>query len=193
MPLRHFVPNLTFGVPVLKSLVKHLPKDRPTLDCHLMVTNPEDYVEPLSKLKVIAGITFHYECELKSIEELCKSIRDKGIRVGVSIKPGTQVEEKLKKLIEDKLVDMVLVMTVEPGFGGQAFMPETMEKVRELRKLYPSLNIEVDGGITSDTISVAAEAGANFAVSGSGIFGAKSPKQTIAEMRAAIQEQLGKE
>ena len=158
-----------------------------------MVTNPEDYVEPLSQLKVVAGITFHYECELKSIEALCKSIRDKGIRVGVSIKPGTQVEEKLKKLIEDKLVDMVLVMTVEPGFGGQVFMPETMDKVRELRKLYPSFNIEVDGGITSNTIRVAAEAGANFAVSGSGIFGTKSPKETIAEMRAAIQEHLGKE
>ncbi|KAB8111226.1 hypothetical protein EE612_048805 [Oryza sativa] len=156
----HFVPNLTIGAPVIQSLRKHT---KAYLDCHLMVTNPSDYVEPLAKAGA-SGFTFHIEVSRDNWQELIQSIKAKGMRPGVSLRPGTPVEE------------------VFP-----LFMPEMMEKVRALRKKYPSLDIEVDGGLGPSTIDVAASAGANCIVAGSSIFGAAEPGEVISALRKSVE------
>uniref|UniRef100_A0A1S2XHJ8 ribulose-phosphate 3-epimerase n=1 Tax=Cicer arietinum TaxID=3827 RepID=A0A1S2XHJ8_CICAR len=129
----HFVGNLTMGAPVIESLRKHT---KAYLDCHLMVTNPLDYVEPFGKAGA-SGFTFHIETSKDNWKELIENIKSHGMRPGVAIKPGTSVEEVYPLVEAETPVEMVLVMTVEPGFGGQKFMPETMDKVRILRKKYP--------------------------------------------------------
>ncbi|XP_075492561.1 ribulose-phosphate 3-epimerase, cytoplasmic isoform [Primulina tabacum] len=182
----HFVPNLTIGSPVIESLRRHTDA---YLDCHLMVTNPLDYVEPLGKAGA-SGFTFHVEVSKDNWRELVQKIKSKGMRPGVSLKPGTSIEE-VYPLLEDKNpVELVLVMTVEPGFGGQKFMPEMMDKVRALRKKYPSLDIEVDGGLGPSTIDTAASAGANCIVAGSSVFGAPDPAQVIALLRKSVEQEL---
>ncbi|KAG6789992.1 hypothetical protein POTOM_006135 [Populus tomentosa] len=206
----HFVPNLTIGAPVIESLRKHT---KAYLDCHLMVTNPLDYVEPLGKAGA-SGFTFHVEVSRDNWGELVQRIKSKGMRPGVSLKPGTPIEEVYPLLARLMLsnrnmgnvvmyevyvvhnlqvegenpVEMVLVMTVEPGFGGQKFMPETMDKVRALRKKYPSLDIEVDGGLGPSTIDMAASAGANCIVAGSSVFGAPDSAQVISLLRKSVEE-----
>jgi len=180
----HFVPNLTIGAPVIQSLRKHTTA---YLDCHLMVTNPLDYVEPLGKAGA-SGFTFHVEVSKENWQELVQQIKSKGMRPGVSLKPGTPIEEVYPLIEGENPVEMVLVMTVEPGFGGQKFMPETMEKVRALRKKYPTLDIEVDGGLGPSTIDVAASAGANCIVAGSSVFGASEPAQVISLLRNKVEE-----
>ncbi|WVZ07879.1 hypothetical protein V8G54_021225, partial [Vigna mungo] len=135
----HFVPNLTIGAPVIESLRKHT---KAYLDCHLMVTNPLDYVEPLAKAGA-SGFTFHIETAKNDWKELIQRIKSHGMRPGISLKPRTPIEEVFPLVEAENPVEMVLVMTVEPGFGGQKFMPEMMDKVRILRKKYPSLDIEV--------------------------------------------------
>ncbi|XP_059450672.1 ribulose-phosphate 3-epimerase, cytoplasmic isoform isoform X2 [Corylus avellana] len=180
----HFVPNLTIGAPVIQSLRKHTTA---YLDCHLMVTNPLDYVEPLGKAGA-SGFTFHVEVSKENWQELVQQIKSKGMRPGVSLKPGTPIEEVFPLIEGENPVEMVLVMTVEPGFGGQKFMPETMEKVRVLRKKYPTLDIEVDGGLGPSTIDVAAAAGANCIVAGSSVFGASEPAQVISLLRKKVEE-----
>ncbi|XP_039688271.1 ribulose-phosphate 3-epimerase, cytoplasmic isoform [Medicago truncatula] len=124
-----------------------------------MVTNPLDYVEPLGKAGA-SGLGTSKD----NWKELIQNIKSHGMRPGVSIKPGTSVEEVYPLVEAENPVEMVLVMTVEPGFGGQKFMPGMMDKVRILRKKYPSLDIEVDGGLGPSTIDVAASAGANCIV-----------------------------
>ncbi|KAK9925492.1 hypothetical protein M0R45_033814 [Rubus argutus] len=182
--IRHFVPNLTLGAPVIQSLRKHT---EAYLDCHLMVTNPLDYVEPLAKAGA-SGFTFHVEVSKDNWQELVKRIKSKGMTPGVALKPGTPIEEVFP-LVEGEIhVDMVLVMTVEPGFGGQKFMPETMDKVRTLRNKYPSLDIEVDGGLGPSTIDIAASAGANCIVAGSSVFGAPEPAKVISLLRTSVEE-----
>ncbi|XP_057491547.1 ribulose-phosphate 3-epimerase, cytoplasmic isoform [Actinidia eriantha] len=178
----HFVPNLTIGAPVIQSLRKHT---KAYLDCHLMVTNPLDYVEPLGKAGA-SGFTFHVEVSKENWQELVQQIRSKGMTPGVALKPGTPVEEVYPLLDGENPVEMVLVMTVEPGFGGQKFIPEMMDKVRALRKKYPSLDIEVDGGLGASTIDMAASAGANCIVAGSSVFGAAEPAQVISLMRKSV-------
>nr|POE76785.1 ribulose-phosphate 3-epimerase, cytoplasmic isoform [Quercus suber] len=180
---RHFVPNLTIGAPVIESLRKHTTA---YLDCHLMVTNPLDYVDPMGKAGA-SGFTFHVEVSKENWQELVQKIKAKGMRPGVALKPGTPIEEVYPLVEGENPVEMVLVMTVEPGFGGQKFMPETMEKVRVLRKKYPSLDIEVDGGLGPSTIDVAASAGANCIVAGSSVFGASEPGQVISLLRKSVQ------
>ncbi|KAM5581963.1 hypothetical protein ABKV19_010939 [Rosa sericea] len=181
---RHFVPNLTLGAPVIQSLRKHT---EAYLDCHLMVTNPLDYVEPLAKAGA-SGFTFHVEVSKDNWQELVQRIKSKGMTPGVALKPGTPIEEVFP-LVEGEIhVDLVLVMTVEPGFGGQKFMPETMDKVRTLRKKYPSLDIEVDGGLGPSTIDIAASAGANCIVAGSSVFGAPEPAKVISVLRTSVEE-----
>uniref|UniRef100_A0A2P2K9S7 Ribulose-phosphate 3-epimerase n=1 Tax=Rhizophora mucronata TaxID=61149 RepID=A0A2P2K9S7_RHIMU len=176
----HFVPNLTIGAPIIESLRKHT---KAYLDCHLMVTNPLDYVEPLGKAGA-SGFTFHVEASRENWRELVQKIKSKGMRPGVSLKPSTPIEE-----VEDEnSVEMVLVMTVEPGFGGQKFMPEMMDKVQVLRKKYPSLDIEVDGGLGPSTIEMAASAGANCIVAGSSVFGAPEPAHAISVMRNSVEK-----
>ncbi|CAI0456904.1 unnamed protein product [Linum tenue] len=121
----HFVPNLTIGAPVIESLRKHT---KAYLDCHLMVTNPLDYVESFGKAGA-SGFTFHIEAARENWNELIQKIKAKGMKPGVSLKPGTPIEEVYPLVEGENHVDLVLVMTVEPGFGGQKFMPEMMDKV----------------------------------------------------------------
>ncbi|XP_050381910.1 ribulose-phosphate 3-epimerase, cytoplasmic isoform [Argentina anserina] len=180
----HFVPNLTLGAPIIQSLRKHTDA---YLDCHLMVTNPLDYVEPLAKAGA-SGFTFHVEVTRDDWQELVRRIKSKGMTPGVALKPGTPIEEVFPLVEGETHVDMVLVMTVEPGFGGQKFMPETMDKVRTLRKKYPSLDIEVDGGLGPSTIDIAASAGANCIVAGSSVFGDPEPAKVISLLRTSVEE-----
>lgn len=184
----HFVPNLTIGPPVIESLRKHT---KAYLDCHLMVTDPFAHVEPLGKAGA-SGFTFHVEVCKDNWQELVEKVKSKGMRPGVSLKPGTPIEEVYPLVEGENPVEMVLVMTVEPGFGGQKFMPEMMDKVRTLRKKYPTLDIEVDGGLGPSTIDAAAEAGANCIVAGSSVFGAPDPAQVISLMRKSVDEAQSK-
>ncbi|KAB2614086.1 ribulose-phosphate 3-epimerase [Pyrus ussuriensis x Pyrus communis] len=179
----HFVPNLTLGAPVIQSLRKHT---KAYLDCHLMVTNPLDYVEPMGKAGA-SGFTFHVEVSKDNWQELVQRIKSKGMTPGVALKPGTPIEEVYPLIEGENCVEMVLVMTVEPGFGGQKFMPEMMEKVRTLRQRYPSLDIEVDGGLGPSTIDAAASAGANCIVAGSSVFGAPEPATVISLLRSSVE------
>ncbi|WP_219123159.1 ribulose-phosphate 3-epimerase [Streptococcus constellatus] len=162
----HFVPNISFGAGVVASMRPH---SRLVFDCHLMVSNPEDHIEEFAR----AGadiISIHAEAT-PHIHGALQKIRTAGVKASVVINPGTPVEV-VKNVLN--LVDQVLVMTVNPGFGGQAFLPETMDKVRELVVLREvnqlDFDIEVDGGIDDETIRVAKEAGANVFVAGSYVF-----------------------
>ncbi|CAH2048130.1 unnamed protein product, partial [Thlaspi arvense] len=180
----HFVPNLTIGAPVIESLRKHT---NAYLDCHLMVTNPMDYVEQMGKAGA-SGFTFHVEVAKENWQELVSKIKSAGMIPAVALKPGTPVEE-IFPLVEGKPpVEMVLVMTVEPGFGGQKFMPNMMDKVRALRHKYPTLDIQVDGGLGPSTIDAAAAAGANCIVAGSSVFGAPEPGEVISLLRASVEK-----
>lgn len=177
----HFVPNLTFGAPVVKCLSK---KTDGFLDCHLMVTNPADYVEPLRD----AGahmFTFHVEAT-EDPAGLCDAARAAGMKAGIALKPGTP-GEAVHAVCDAGKADMILVMTVEPGFGGQKFQPEMMPKVKALRERYPDVDIQVDGGLGPSTIDAAADAGANVIVAGSSVFGSSDPATAIATLRAAVE------
>ncbi|KAG0502732.1 hypothetical protein HPP92_002804 [Vanilla planifolia] len=151
-----------------------------------MVTNPIDYVEPLAKAGA-SGFTFHVEVSKDNWQELIQRIKLGGMQPGVALKPGTPIEEVYPLVEDENHVEMVLVMTVEPGFGGQKFMPETMDKVQALRKKFPSLDIEVDGGLGASTIDMAAAAGANCIVAGSSVFGAADPQQMISVLRKSVE------
>ncbi|CAN1187926.1 Ribulose-phosphate 3-epimerase, cytoplasmic isoform [Linum perenne] len=151
-----------------------------------MVTNPLDYVEPLGKAGA-SGFTFHVEAARENWDEIVQKIKAKGMKPGVSLKPGTPIEEVYPLIEGENPVELVLVMTVEPGFGGQKFMPEMMDKVRTLRQKYPSLDIEVDGGLGPSTIDAAASAGANCIVAGSSVFGAPEPAKVISLMRNCVE------
>ncbi len=174
-----FVPNISFGFPVMKPIRKATGK---VLDVHLMITKPEKYVARF----VEAGadyVTFHYEAT-EHIDECIDLIRKAGAKVGISIKPGT--ESTVLDALLPKL-DMVLVMSVEPGFGGQKFMPSSIEKCEYLtakkRELgLDELIIEVDGGISASNSRLLFDAGAEALVAGSSVFGAASPEQAIIDM-----------
>jgi len=179
----HLVPNLTFGMPVVASLHKRLPEA--FLDCHMMVSRPSEWVMEIAK----AGgsrYTFHIEAletDDHDLVGLIKLIRDSGMKVGIALKPGTGIEV-LSEVVA--AVDMVLVMTVEPGFGGQSFMPNMMPKVLKLRNQHPSLDIQVDGGLGPKTIEIAAAAGANMIVAGSAVFKDADARAPITVMRRAV-------
>lgn len=174
-----FVPNISFGFPVMKPIRKATKK---ILDVHLMIDEPEKYVARF----VEAGadyVTFHYEAT-ERIEECIELIRKAGAKVGISIKPGT--EPSVLDAILAK-IDLVLVMSVEPGFGGQKFMPSSIEKCEYLtakkRELgLEELIIEVDGGISAANSRLLFDAGAEALVAGSSVFGAESPEQAIIDM-----------
>ena len=162
----HFVPNISFGAGVVASMRPH---SKLVFDCHLMVSNPEHHIEEFAR----AGadiISIHAEAT-PHIHGALQKIRAAGVKPSVVINPGTPVEA-VKNVLN--LVDQVLVMTVNPGFGGQAFLPETMDKIRELVVLREvnqlNFDIEVDGGIDDKTIGIAKEAGANVFVAGSYVF-----------------------
>jgi ribulose-phosphate 3-epimerase len=183
----HFVPNLSFGPPVISSLHNALPDAY--LDCHLMVSDPAFWVEPLRKAGA-SSLTFHLESTLpnNSPLEMIERVRSAGMHVGMVIKPGTPVEALFE--YADRL-DLVLIMTVEPGFSGQAFMPHMMPKVRELRAKFPHLTIQVDGGLSPSTVDEATEAGANAIVAASAIFGAEDRQAGIERLRSSVERHLG--
>ena len=176
----HFVPNISIGAPVTAACKKVC--DVP-FDVHLMISNPLDYAEDFAK----AGadiICFHSECD-SDTEETINKLLSLGKKAGLAIKPATPIDEVVKYL--DKL-SMVLVMTVEPGFGGQSFMESTMPKVEAIRKINPDIDIEVDGGINAETIKIAAKAGANVFVAGSAVFKSENPAETIAILSKNAQD-----
>ena len=179
----HFVPNLTFGLTMVERLQQVTPIP---LDIHLMIDDPERWAPGYAEAGAFS-VTFHAEAAMDA-PALARRLRDIGARAGIALKPGTPVEPFLEILPE---FDQVLVMTVEPGFGGQSFMAETMPKLHLLReavaKSGQDLWLQVDGGITADTIVIAAEAGADTFVAGSSVFGGV-PADRIAELRAAAEE-----
>ena len=171
----HFVPNISIGVPVVESIKKVC--DIP-FDVHLMISDPINYVEQFAK----AGadiICFHAESN-SDIGDTIDKIISLGKKAALAVTPGTDIDVVLPYI--DKLW-MVLVMTVEPGFGGQSFMQSTMPKIEKLRAIDPNINIEVDGGINADTVKIAAEAGANVFVAGSAVFKSENPNNTIALLK----------
>ncbi len=176
----HFVPNLSFGYDVTSAV--HRVTDKP-LDVHLMIENPEKWVDNYIDAGA-ACIIFHVEATGKHVE-LANYIRSKGVRAGFSLRPGTPIEDYLDDL---EYFDEVIVMSVEPGFGGQSFMPEQLDKVRTLRRVIDERDldiiIEIDGGISAKTIAQAAEAGVDAFVAGSAVYGAEDPDAAVEELRA---------
>jgi len=172
----HFVPNITIGPVVVKYVRK---ATKLPLDVHLMIMNPGKYLDQF----VAAGsdmLTVHIEVSsLKEIKAMSSKLRSKGVKFGVSLNPATPLS-KIKPAL--KFVDFVLVMSVNPGFGGQAFIPSVLSKIRELRKIFKK-DIAVDGGINSETGKLVREAGANILAAGSYIFGAKNVKKAIESLR----------
>ena len=180
----HFVPNLSFGAPVIKCLHKKLPDA--FLDVHLMVTNPKDYVAPMKDAGATM-FTFHVEATTDGGADVAAAARGAGMKVGIALKPQTP-PEAVYALCDKGGVDMILVMTVEPGFGGQKFQPAMMAKARTLRNKYAELDIQVDGGLDGVTVREAAVAGANVIVAGSSVYGAKDIPDAIATLRAAVEK-----
>ena len=180
----HFVPNISFGAGVIDSIRRHT---NMIFDVHLMISDPLRYVD--SFIKAGADIvTFHYEAVNNPLA-VFKAIKEREIPCGIAISPKTSVEAVLPYV---SMADMILVMTVEPGFGGQSFMPECLDKVRVLRrqaiKMGIDLNIEVDGGINAENAIHCTEAGANVLVAGSALFKTKRPRSVMAAMREAAKE-----
>ena len=180
----HFVPNMTFGLPVVKRMqeITSLP-----LDVHLMIENPDHWAPKYAALGVFS-VTVHFEaCE--DLATLIPKIKAEGSRVGVAIKPGTPVTALLPFLEE---LDQVLVMSVEPGFGGQSFIPSSLEKIAELKTLLAERGlatwIQVDGGITAENIAQVAVAGADTFVAGSSVFGAPDRNEMILRLRTLAVE-----
>jgi ribulose-phosphate 3-epimerase len=177
----HFVPNLTFGPQMVERIEATSPVP---LDVHLMISDADRWAPGYAELGA-ASVTFHLEAAAEPVA-LARRLRAIGARAGIAVKPATPVEG-LFDLLDD--FDQILVMTVEPGFGGQSFMPETMPKLRRLadeaRRRGSSVWLQVDGGIGESTIAQAAEAGADTFVAGSAVFGADDPAAAIAALRAA--------
>ncbi|GFR46688.1 hypothetical protein Agub_g8306 [Astrephomene gubernaculifera] len=196
----HFVPNLTLGAPVVAALRRHTPA---FLDCHLMVSRPAQWVQDFAK----AGADmycFHLEAAAAAagedgkespalspsephpaVRDLCTTVRQTDMHVGLALKPGTPVD-LVVPYVREGLVDMVLIMTVEPGFGGQSYMPGAADKAAVLRREFPDFNIQVDGGLAPATIAHAAAGGANVIVAGSAVFGAADPAAVMSQLRGAV-------
>ena len=176
----HFVPNLSFGIPVIQSIRTgtELP-----FDVHLMTENPECYIEGLAKLPVTM-ISFHLEA-VTHLDRVIHMVKEKGIRVGIALNPGTPIH-----LLDDvlPLLDFVLIMSVNPGFGGQKFIPYCLDKISRLKKEILrrnlSVEIEVDGGVTTENAGLLREAGADILVAGSSVFGKADRKSAIEALRS---------
>ena len=174
----HFVPNITMGPVVIKNLKIKLVKD-----VHLMIENPDKYVEAFAKAKVNI-ISFHPET-CKNPKEVIKKIKKLGVKASVALNPDKPLS-LIKNLLDN--VDMVLIMSVFPGFGGQKFISSVLKKIKELRKLKPKLDIEIDGGINTTTVKKAVKAGANIIVAGSFVYKSKNPGKTIELLRKAAKD-----
>jgi ribulose-phosphate 3-epimerase len=186
----HFVPNLTIGLPVVESL---LAATTIPMDCHLMIEDPDRWAPPYAEAGAY-NVTFHAEATRNPIG-VARDIRAAGAKAGLSVKPGTPLEPYLEILPH---FDTFLVMSVEPGFGGQSFMPEVLAKVRTVRKMIEAgeltILVEIDGGINADTIEQAAEAGVDCFVAGSAVYGADEPEAALEALRrqaAAASPHLG--
>lgn len=167
----HFVPNISYGIPIVKAV---RPATKKVVDCHLMIEHPELYVEAFAA----AGadmITVHQEACIH-LDRQVAQIHDLGCKAGVALNPATPVETLVDIL---HAVDMVLIMSVNPGFGGQKFIPRALDKVRRLRALAPDLLIQVDGGVNAETGAQLVAAGADVLVAGSYVFGAEEPREAI--------------
>ncbi|CAJ1504909.1 MULTISPECIES: ribulose-phosphate 3-epimerase [Mycobacteriaceae] len=175
----HFVPNLTLGLPVVQSLLAAT--DIP-MDCHLMIEDPGRWAPPYAEAGAY-NVTFHAEATDNPVA-VARDIRAAGAKAGLSIKPGTPLEPYLEILRD---FDTLLVMSVEPGFGGQSFIPEVLSKVRAVRKLVDSgelsILVEIDGGINADTVEQAAEAGVDCFVAGSAVYSAADPGAAVESLR----------
>jgi ribulose-phosphate 3-epimerase len=180
----HFVPNLTFGLPVIESLLK---SSDIRADCHLMIDDPDRWAPPYAQAGAFS-VTFHVEAA-RDPARVCADIRQAGARAGVAVKPGTDLTQ-IDALGDS--VDMILVMTVEPGFGGQSFMTDMLEKVTRARRLADRADgdvwVQVDGGVGPDTIGQCAEAGANVFVAGSAVFRADDPAAMVETLRSLAAE-----
>jgi ribulose-phosphate 3-epimerase len=176
----HFVPNLTLGLPVVQSLLKST--DIP-IDCHLMIDDPGRWAPGYAEAGAY-NVTFHAEATDDPVA-VGRDIRAAGAKAGLSIKPGTSLDPYLEILKE---FDTLLVMSVEPGFGGQSFIPDVLDKVRRVRRLVDSgelrVLVEIDGGINADTIEEAAAAGVDCFVAGSAVYGADDPAEAVTALRA---------
>lgn len=179
----HFVPNLTFGLPVVASLLAQIAIPA---DCHLMIDDPDRWAPGFAEAGA-GSVTFHVEAARNPVM-VARDIRAAGARAGVAVKPGTDLS-----VIADVVpsVDMILVMTVEPGFGGQAFMADMMPKVREARRMADAADVDiwvqVDGGVGPDTIEQCAAAGADVFVAGSAVFRSADPALMVERLRASAE------
>jgi len=178
----HFVPNISMGVPILQAIRKitKLP-----LDAHLMISEPEKYVEVFIKSGA-NSVSVH--CEVcPDIPKMAKRIRELGARASIGVNPETSID---RVIAAAEHLDMILIMSVHPGFGGQEFIPASLQKLREVRRELKrrglSVDVEIDGGVKADNIADVKAAGANVFVSGSGIFGEKDYSKIVAEMRDLI-------
>jgi ribulose-phosphate 3-epimerase len=177
----HFVPNLTIGLPVVKRIQEISPVP---LDAHLMIADADRWAPGFADAG-LASVTFHAEASIAPVK-LARELRARGAKAGMALRPGTAVEPYLDMLTE---LDLLLIMTVEPGFGGQSFLDLTLPKIRRARAAIDGsgarVALQVDGGITEETIVRAAEAGANVFVAGSAVYGAADPAEAIDRLRAA--------
>lgn len=175
----HFVPNLTLGLPVVESLLEVT--DIP-MDCHLMIENPERWAPPYAEAGA-HNVTFHAEATDNPVA-VARDIRAAGAKAGLAVKPGTPIDPYLEILRE---FDTLLIMSVEPGFGGQKFIPEVLPKVGIVRRLVDAgeltVLVEIDGGINEDTIAEAAEAGVDCFVAGSAVYSAADPAAAVRSLR----------
>ena len=175
----HFVPNLTLGLPVVESLLKVSPIP---VDCHLMIEDPDRWAPAFAEAGA-HSVTFHAEAAAAPIR-LARELRKQGARAGLAVKPATAIEPYLELLPE---LDMLLIMTVEPGFGGQPFLESMLPKIRRTRQAVSGSGldvwIQVDGGVSAATIERCAEAGADVFVAGSAVYGAEDAAASIAELR----------
>jgi ribulose-phosphate 3-epimerase len=177
----HFVPNLTLGLPVVEAVLKStsLP-----VDCHLMIEDPDRWAPAYAEAGA-ASVTFHVEAAAAPVR-LARALRKEGARAGMALKPATPVEPYLDLLPE---LDMLLLMTVEPGFGGQSFLELVLPKIRRARAAIGDLDLwlQVDGGVAADTIEACAEAGADVFVAGSAVYGKDDPAAAVEALRALAQ------
>ena len=175
-----FVPNISFGMPVIKAIKKHSKK---TMDVHLMIVDPDRYIKTFKEVGADI-LTVHYEA-CTHLHRTLQAIKAEGMHAGVALNPHTSVD-LLKDTIQD--IDMVCLMSVNPGFGGQSFIENTYQKVRELKNLIQSKNattkIEIDGGVNSSNATLLKEAGADVLVAGSFVFKSENPIQTIADLKS---------
>ena len=173
-----FVPNISFGMPVLRDIKKHAKK---TMDVHLMIVNPDQYIETFASLGADI-LTVHYEA-CTHIHRTIQAIKATGMKAGIALNPHSSVNQ-LKDIIKD--IDLVCLMSVNPGFGGQSFIENTFDKVKELKELIQSsrsdCQIEIDGGVTNENAKKLVQAGANILVAGSYIFKSSNPTETISKL-----------